>query len=158
MSPALLQQCGEPGRGCDMGQRETSVSVCVRAVCMGRCVHVGCVCEVCGGHVECARNVQFVAYVCGVCMCDAHGVVLLSVQAVWACMCVEGVCWECACSDTASSARPEAWGRNSLMLFTGLRPGTQGVPWGQREVSGELPRPRAGDEAKALGGRSQDTP
>ena len=81
-----------------MGQREISVSVCVRVVCMGRCVHVGCVCEVCGGHVKCVWNVQFVAYVCGVCMCDAHGVVLLSVQAVWACMCVEGVCWECACS------------------------------------------------------------
>ena len=83
-------------------------------------------------------------------------------------MCVEcavrGICvWrECVGSvhalDTASSARPEAWGRNSLMLFTGQRPGTRGVPWGQREVSGELPKPRAGDEAKALGGRSQDTP
>ena len=49
-------------------------------------------------------------------------------------------------------------GETQSCCLPGLRPGTWGVPWGRREVSGELPRPRADDEAKAPGGRSQDTP
>lgn len=31
------------------------VCVCARVVCMGRCVHIGCVCEVCGGRVVCVE-------------------------------------------------------------------------------------------------------
>lgn len=31
------------------------VCVCVRVVCTGRCVHIGCVCEVCGGRVVCVE-------------------------------------------------------------------------------------------------------
>lgn len=51
--------------------------------------------------------------------------VFLCVQSACACVCVHAL-------DMASSASPKAWGRNSLTLFTGLRPGTCGGVLGSR--------------------------